>query len=394
MSFKLMVHAWDAEVPTQSHRLVLMKLVDCCDDDGRNIFPALATVATKAKCSTRHARRVISEFCRIGLLRRIREGGQGAGSTARYEMDVDLLARLARVELYPALIAAAAFEPLGEDDGDHALDACDEGDREAGSGGNKADRVSALSKGRRTPETDKADKLSPPTPYRPLKPERESADASAGDDNPEGVASDAGHASDARAPATLADFRNTYPQANADDQIKLENAWNDVPFSERWPAIDGIPGFLAVRKAANQTMRFASWTYLRGRNWRFVEAKAAEQASAQAGNATVTFAGWSRSWWLLLFDRIKAGRPPGFWMQQADAGKPFSATQAEIDTASKRIGDLGAYRCDGPEIEAWRPWLGAKGARIPVFKGDFRVFLPGALPPGRKHDDGDDEVTF
>ena len=26
MSFTLMVHGWNAEVPTQSHRLVLMKL--------------------------------------------------------------------------------------------------------------------------------------------------------------------------------------------------------------------------------------------------------------------------------------------------------------------------------------------------------------------------------
>lgn len=104
--------------------------------------------------------------------------------------------------------------------------------------------------------------------------------------------------------------------------------------------------------------------------------------------------GYSRDWWLLLFARILAGKSPGFWMQQAEARKPLSASSADLAAAAKRIGELQPFLCDGPEIEAWRPWLAARGARIPAFKGEFRVFLPKPLPPGGRADQGDDDVRF
>jgi len=409
VSFKLLVHAWDAEVPTQSHRLVLMKLVDCCDDDGRNIFPKMKTVAAAAKCSHRHAQRVVAEFCRIGLLRRVKEGGRGQDSAAHYEMDLEMLTRLRRAEMYPALLAAAKFEPLGEEGDDdlsdagdeaasHAPGACDEPRAEADSAISKGDTRSPLEPSRVTWETAKGDKLCHPhrEPLNNPSVEREGARAQVGMPASEGEP-DAGHASGEgqnRPPATLADFRAAYPHAGADDQAQLATAWEALRFAERWPAIDGIPGFLAERKAAGLTSRLSAPKYLSGRNWLHVPQKAAQRESAAQASAPVVVSAWSRDWWLLLHDRIRAGRSPSLWVQQAESGKAMSSTGAEIAAAGQRIGALQPYRCDGPEIEAWRDWLRVKGARIPPFRGEFRVFLPGPTPPGGKAEAGDDEVRL
>ncbi|MFC5423030.1 hypothetical protein ACFPOB_26120 [Bosea eneae] len=399
MSWRLFSTAADAEVPTQSHRLVLLKLVDCCDDDGRNIFPAVATVARFAKCSVRNAQRVIGEFCRIGLLRRVKDGGQGRGSTAHYEMDIDMLARLRRAELYPALVAAAHAEPLTDDDSEdgesHAPHAWDGEQLPNDSAQAKGDTTSPLPNDRVTPATAKGDKLSHPTPYRPLKPERESAGAGAEAQAGSTDVPDAGHAAEAGRPTpTLSEFIASYPHAAADDQIALASAWEALPFGERRSAVDGIPGFVAERKAAGFTSRLSAPKYLSGRNWQHVPKMATDRAAAQAAGAPVAVVGWSKDWWLLLLDRVFAGKPPGFWMQQAEANRPLSASGADIAAASKRVGALSAYLCTGPELAAWRPWLAARGARIPDMRGDARVFLPSPMPPGGRSEKGDDDVAF
>lgn len=415
MSFKLLVHAWEAEVPTQSHRLVLMKLVDCCDDDGRNIFPKIRNVAAAAKCSHRHTQRVMAEFCRVGLLRRVKDGGRGRDDANLYEMDIDMLVRLRRAEMYPALLAAAQYEPLGEggseigqDDGGtgetHAPGACDDGSEEADSASAKDDTRSPLDGDRVTPETAKGDKLSHPhkrTPQESLKSEREGARAQADVPASEGEP-EAGHAPhathdgvpDASPAPTFDDFLEAYPHAKGDNRIQLRSAWADLPFDQRRPAIDGIGAYFAERKAGGLKSRLSGPAYLTGRCWVGLEAQAAKRAQTVTRGVPTTFDGWSTNWWLLLFDRAFSGKPLGFWMAQAEAKKPLTATGADLAEATARVGSLQPYRCDGPEIEAWRPWLAAKGARIPPFRGDFRVFLPGPTPPGGRADGGDDEVKF
>jgi hypothetical protein len=395
VSAALLGLAWQAKVgDSKTRKLVLMKLVD----EGSNIYPALATVADHVGCSTQQVRRTLKDFGGVGLLRKVRDGGRGAGSTARYELDIDMLARLRRAEMWPALEAAAARDPLPDSDDDeasgHAPNASSEASDAPAAASNKGDMVSPLHGVSLTPAIDKGDIWSHPTPHRPLSSERESAGAGAGAPAGSGDAPDAGHAADAEPPATLAAFLASYPHASADDQVTLASAWEGVPFAERRAAIDGIPGFVAERKAAGFDKRLSGPKYLSGRNWRHVPKLAAERAAAQAAGASGMISGYSRDWWLLLLDRIFAGKSPGFWMQQAEARKLLSASGADLAAAAKRIGELHAYLCDGPEIEAWRPWLAARGARIPAFRGDFRVFLPKPLPPGGRADQGDDDVAF
>lgn len=391
MSFKLMVHGWDAEVPTQSHRLVLMKLVDCCDDDGRNIFPKIATVAKAAKCSDRHVQRVIGEFCRIGLLRRVKAGGQGRASAAHYEMDLDLLHLLRRPDTWQALAAAAQYQPLGEDD-DHASDACEGDGEQPDSDAAKGDSVSPLNGDRVTPATAKGDKLSHPhiTPQESLNSEREGARAQSGLPASEGEA-DQGHAGNAALPATLDEFRKRWPDIHLSSQRKVEAAWNGLPFAMRREAIDSIAAFIADNGKKGRKYDISAATYLEERRWTLMQAKA---EAGSSGGGFETFNGWSKLWWLLLHDRVFSGRDPKFWVERAETGKPLSASAADIGAAAKRVGELKPYLCTGPEIEAWRPWLAAKGARIPPFSGDFRVFLPSETPPAGRREQGDDDVRL
>lgn len=395
MSWRLFSTASDAEVPTQSHLLVLLKLVDCCDDDGRNIFPSVATVAKFAKCSGRTVQRVIGEFCRIGLLRRLKDGGQGRGSTAHYEMDIDLLVRLRRAELYPALMAAAHADPLPEDEGDevdgHASDACDGDDQQAGSGLAKGDTVSPLRTDRVTPATAKGDKLCHTTPYRTLKPEREGVHGHEALPAIDGEAE--GHAPDAsdtdRPIPTLVDFRKSWPTNGADDKVRVENAWIALSQADRRLAIDGIAPFLAFLKKIGRKHIPAGDRYLAQRKWLDV-AQAA--AAAPAAPSRVSIEAWSRDWWIIVLDKAMRGERTGLWVQQAEGGNAWSAPADELDAARERIGEVRPYLCDGSEIEAWRQWLAQRGTRIPVLRGSFRVFLPSETPPADGH--GDDDVRF
>lgn len=391
MSFTLMVHGWNAEVPTQSHRLVLMKLVDCCDDDGKNIFPKIKNVAKAAKCSERHVHRVIGEFCRIGLLRRVKVGGRGQSDASHYEMDLDLLTLLRRTDAWPALMAAAHHQPVDAEDEPHAQDACDEAGEETDGAAVKGDTMSPLEVSSMTPETSKYDKLSHTlnrTPQRPLN-EREGAQARANMPASEGEPDASG------LPATLEEFCRVYPFAGADDLTLLTSAWQGLPFAERRAAIDGVPGFVAWRKEAGYAKRLPAPKYLSGRNWALVPQKAAEKAAKQVVAAFIEVKGWSRDWWLMLLWRLADGlrQKASYAVQQAEAGKSLSATAGEVAAAAKRIGELKPYLCNGPEIDAWRPWLAERGARIPVLDGTFRVFLPSETPPGGRSDD-DADVPF
>lgn len=406
MSASLLGLAWQAKVgDSKTRKLVLMKLVDCCDDEGSNIWPALSTVAEHVGCSTQQVRRELKRFCAVGLLRKIRDGGRGTGSTAAYEMDIDLLAKLRRAEFWPALEAAAHHQPAAADDedeaGSHAPDAREEARGAGGHAPILGDMVSPLHGVTLTSEASRVTSGVTQPLKRTLRSERESAGAQAQEGRPASAAEpDAGHAADAGqaepAPATLAAFRLAYPHAGADDQAAVASAWEALPFAERRAAIDGIPGFLAERKAAGFNGRLSAPKYLSGRNWQHVPKQAAERAAAQAAGQFVSFKAWSKGWWLHLFDRIRRGAPVKFMVSHAD-GNPASlwqATTAEMAAAQARIGELRPFRCDGPEIEAWRVWLAGKGARIPAFRGEFRVFLPAPAPPGGRAEDGDDEVRL
>jgi hypothetical protein len=211
----------------------------------------------------------------------------------------------------------------------------------------------------------------------------------------EGTPASEGEPAGAPSPAPAFEaFLDAYPFAKGDNRVQLRAAWEAVPFGERLAAIDGIDAFIAERKAGGLKSRLSAPAYLAGRCWVGLDAKAAKRQATQAAGAFVEVKGWSREWWLVLLARIAAGQRVSFAVQQAEAGKSISVSAGELAAAAAKIGELKPFLCNGPEIDAWRPWLLAKGARIPVFDGSFRVFLPREMPPGGRSEKGDDDVRF
>jgi hypothetical protein len=385
MSWRLLGMLDDVECQSPTAKLILVKLVDRADDDGRNIYPSIARIAAFAGCSERQTKRVMAAFCAVGLLRIVKEGGKGPGSTRHYELSIDMLRRMA-LETWEAIA------------GRHAQDACADDDEGADSGVAKGDTMSPLEPGRVTPATSKGDTHVTQPLRGTLKPEREGAHERGQDPSPASDAPDAGHATDAEdaanppeGSATLAQFRKLWPTTLADDNARVESAWSALPFEERRPAIDGIRPFLAGLKGLGRRNLPSGATYLGQRKWRDVPAMAAEKQAQEF----VDVAAWSRPWWAVLFHRLKIGQPCGYMLQQAIDGKSPQRSARELSEALAAYPDLPAFLCDGPEMTAWRPWFEAMRLRIPDFSGrTFRVFLPAALPPGGKREEGDDDVRF
>lgn len=393
MSASLLGAAMKAKLGSRTRKLVLIKLVDCCHEDGTHIYPALATVAEDAECSLSTARRTLKEFCAVGLLRKVKDGGSGAKSTNHFEMDVEMLMRLRRPEYWPALEAAALHDPLPDSEDDdaprHAPDA-GRGASPAPSCENKGVTVEGFH-GDSLPNRKGRVSSDDTQPLRePLEDsERESASAISGfETGPSGT--DARPAAEAELPATLAEFRKLWPTTSVDHNGLVEGAWAALPFGQHRAAIAGIPAYLAELKRFGRGKTPSGSTYLSQRKWNDVPALAAVRTAA----SPVAVPAWSRDWWVVVLGRIMAGAKVSFVVDQAAGNKGLTAASGEIEAARGRIGEVSAYLCDGPEIEAWRPWLAQRGARIPTFKGDFRVFLPSERPPGSADDDGDAEVRF
>jgi len=149
MSAYLLGIGFRADMGTCVRKLVWLKLIDACEEDGSRIFPAIATIARAAQCSTRQAQREMKAFVDIGLLRLVKKGGNGPRSTNEYALDLDMVQRLGR----DGWDVVAAEVGLKKGDTVSPLEAGEKGDTD------DAERV--------TPETSKGDKLCHPTPPDP-----------------------------------------------------------------------------------------------------------------------------------------------------------------------------------------------------------------------------------
>ena len=91
MSFQLIPLAWDAQLPPLK-KLVLLKLVDCANDDGSACRPSVLSIVRDCCAGERNVRRYLQEFRELGILIVEREGG-GRFST-EYRIDLDALSAL------------------------------------------------------------------------------------------------------------------------------------------------------------------------------------------------------------------------------------------------------------------------------------------------------------
>lgn len=367
MSAALLGLAWGARMGERSRKLILMKLVDCCRDDGKQIFPAVRSVAEGAECSPRQVQKVMAEFCAVGLLRKVRDGGCGPKSTACYEMDIALLRRIASAG-YDVVRAEAGYaenaELEPEQVGDDAAD--------------KGEPGAPLEPARANGATDKGERAVHPTPKEePLNREREREGAQGRESDGEGGGGGepcvAGH-------ARLPDFLSAWPTAAFDDRGLIERAWGALAFDERDEALACVPGYLDALKKAGRTKVPAGQSYLGEKRWLLL----GEKAGARGGPARAVGAGFlvepmSREWWAILFDRVKRRAPCGLMVQWAYEKRAYLVPDAERP-GPEALSALTPRRSTGPEMAAWADWLRRAGVNLPRFREEFWVFLPGDAP--------------
>ncbi len=67
MSIALMVKVWESELPTQTHKLVLLAFADYADEDGL-CWPSIGRIALRSQISHRQVQRITSDLKSTGLL--------------------------------------------------------------------------------------------------------------------------------------------------------------------------------------------------------------------------------------------------------------------------------------------------------------------------------------
>lgn len=406
MSARLFSLALDADVPSPAAKLVLAKLCDVCDDEGRRIYPSVARLAKVGQCSERTVQRVLRDFCAVGLLRRVRDGGHGPGSTAHYEMDVGVLRRLG-TEGWPEAVHVAGQASgdldesgLPESGATPLPDPLPQRETEQDAAGDKGDTMSPLGAearegGRVTPETEKGDTIVSPNPSNNPSRLRESAgaspDAPAGagagipayppselqDQAPDRAAGDP--APEPPGAPTLDQFRKRWPTTALDDAVRTASAWGDLGFGERKAAFEAVPAFLALMKAMGRARIPAAFTYLTQRRWEGLET---ERATHDAAHRHVMVGALTKDWWAVLLDRFAAGKAVGFMLARAEEGGGYQTTLGEFPA---RLRDrLKACPAGSEHAAAWFAWLAGRRNRLPALKPDTWVFLPPEPPPGHE----------
>jgi len=95
VSIRLMTLVWDIEFPTQSQKLLALKMADYAADTGGSVFPSNETMADKVGCDERTVQRTMKAFRDIGLVTLVRQGGGKPGSTNEWRVNVELVMALA-----------------------------------------------------------------------------------------------------------------------------------------------------------------------------------------------------------------------------------------------------------------------------------------------------------
>ncbi|QPC87403.1 hypothetical protein GA830_12120 [Mesorhizobium sp. NBSH29] len=254
MSAFLLGAGFRADMGTCIRKLVLLKLIDACEDDGSRIFPAIATVAKAAQCSDRQVQRELKAFLSIGLLSLVRAGGQGRRSTNEYALDLDVLSAISKAG-WDAYAESSEHNNTDEFKGDtqSPLNGDAKGDRTG------PDRV--------TPETAKGDNGSPPTPTDPsLDPSIERERGREGREDTKRI--------DAEGWALLKDWPG-FAGMPKEPALKM---WHHLSVQDRADAARMFPHWLALLKAQSKTHTPAPSTYFRLRLW----AEVPEPAEAAA----------------------------------------------------------------------------------------------------------------
>lgn len=344
MSAKLLGLGFSCDMGTPCRKLVLLKLIDACEDDGTRIFPAVATIARAAQCTARHVQRELATFVAAGLLEVVRAGGHGPGNTTEYRMDIGMLRRIEAI----GWNAAAAGRGV-------------EGD------GLKGDMMSPLDEGdigdagRATSATPKGDMMSHPTPQEtpPMDPSQGEREARA----PDSISGD-------DVGLTLSAFLDAYPTGLADDEDPIRPVWAGLSDDDRRAAIAGARIYAdEVRRSAGRTKPIGGLKYLRQRKWERLPGETL--ASAAQRPATVYLPPFDRPWCLVIHRLTAAATTPEHVRlisvkiaMAVSTGSGIQLPAAEAPSAQDCAALVQVFSASA-DFELWHAWFRGRGVHLP-----------------------------
>lgn len=95
MSIHLSSKVWRTELGGGTVKAVAMKLADCADDDGTNVWPSVRRIARETEASERAVQYALRTLATdLKLLVVVEEGGKGPKSTTEYRFDMAVLEAL------------------------------------------------------------------------------------------------------------------------------------------------------------------------------------------------------------------------------------------------------------------------------------------------------------
>jgi hypothetical protein len=394
MSAFLLGMGFRADMGTCARKLVLLKLIDACEDDGSRIFPAIATIARAAQCSTRQVQRELQAFRDIGLIRLVREGGKGPRSTNEYSLDLDVLQQLSKsgwgsVSVDVSETKGDTVSPLSEAE--------------------KGDIGDAV---RVTPETDKGDSACHPTPPDPSLDPSIEREARARKSDEEKIAKR----------WLKRHFAGVWPDYAYQSEATAVRAAIALTDDEKAAAVDRMPDYLAGEKGKG---RCAYGVYLAEKRWERLPPKAVAPvlpayapAFGPVWGAIVfrdlltvaplvsALKGWEeRAIEAGTIDRertVRGNRARTGWprvnamYQSATAGRGVQFGEAETALGAMTefvVLDSQLWRMWQTEFElrGW-PWLPApgRGAYLPVGGPAGLEAFEAAIKRGKQADDGDE----
>jgi hypothetical protein len=377
MSAKLVGGALEADMPSHVAKLILIKLTDAAEHDGTRIFPSVASMARVAKCSERHAHRIVGLFRRSGLLMLVRQSSGRPGEANEYRLDMALFGRLVREGW------AATFGADGEGQTGDSM--------ESGVGGGTGDTMSPVETGDIGGGTgdisggtgDSMESYDPSYNPSTTPVERDAREARAGE-------------SSVLSPSKLADayllakLRAAATTTPADSAADTDAAWSALADrAERKQAVDRYPDWVAACKALGRGKLAGLPTYLAERRWTTLAAPTTAQDAA-----TQWVEAFSRSWWWLYHRAVKASR--GAFRDRGSAASQELGKR--IDLANRRIGwklpdgtdrrplderaaaEIRQVPVDGREAAEWRAAYEALGARWPMPAVAQWIGVPAVAP--------------
>lgn len=98
MSIHLMSLVWKVTFPSQTQKLLMLRMADFAHEDGSGVYPAIDTMASEIGGSRRQTQYAIKALESCDLIKRVTAGGINGRKTNIWEINTELLVHLALKE--------------------------------------------------------------------------------------------------------------------------------------------------------------------------------------------------------------------------------------------------------------------------------------------------------